>query len=130
MPTFYAALLAADLPADTFESVRQAVSAGEALPAELFTRFRERFGVEILDGIGSTEMTHIYVSNRPGRCRPGSSGTVVGGYRVRLRDEAGNEVAPGTPGQLWVSGDSAATGYWCRTDATPPELPRRVVSQR
>ena len=63
-------------------------------------------------------MTHIYVSNRPGRCRPGSSGTVVGGYRVRLRDEAGNDVAPGTPGQLWVSGASAATGYWCRTDAT------------
>ena len=118
VPTFYAALLAADLPADTFESVRQAVSAGEALPAELFTRFRERFGVEILDGIGSTEMTHIYVSNRAGRCRPGSSGTVVGGYRVRLRDEAANDVAPGTPGQLWVSGASAATGYWCRADAT------------
>ena len=118
VPTFYAALLDADLPEDTFRSVRHGVSAGEALPAELFTRFRERFGVEILDGIGSTEMTHIYVSNRPGRCRPGSSGTVVGGYRVRLTDDGGNEVGPGTPGQLWVSGDSAATGYWCRTEAT------------
>ena len=103
---------------DTFASVRHGVSAGEALPAELFVRFRERFGVEILDGIGSTEMTHIYVSNRPGRCRPGSSGTVVGGYRVRLADDERQRVPPGTPGQLWVSGDSAATGYWCRTEAT------------
>jgi benzoate-CoA ligase family protein len=118
VPTFYAALLAADIPEDSFTSVRQAVSAGEALPAELFERFRDRFGVEILDGIGSTEMTHIYVSNRPGRCRPGSSGTVVGGYRVRLTDEDGIRVPPGTPGLLWVAGDSAATGYWCRTAAT------------
>jgi benzoate-CoA ligase len=118
VPTFYAALLAADLPEDTFASVRHAVSAGEALPAELFTRFRDRFGIEILDGIGSTEMTHIYVSNRAGRCRPGSSGSIVGGYRVRLTDEMGSDVAPGTPGQLWVSGDSMATGYWCRTAAT------------
>jgi benzoate-CoA ligase len=118
VPTFYAALLAAELPRETFASVRHGVSAGEALPAELFTRFLDRFGVEILDGIGSTEMTHIYVSNRPGRCRPGSSGTVVGGYRVRLTDDAGDEVQRGTPGQLWVSGDSAATGYWCRSDAT------------
>src|SRR5262245_24663653 len=117
-PTFYAALLAADIPQDSFASVRQGVSAGEALPAELFERFRDRFGVEILDGIGSTEMTHIYVSNRSGRCRPGSSGTVVGGYRVRLADERGDPVPPGTPGQLWVAGDSAATGYWCRTEAT------------
>jgi benzoate-CoA ligase len=118
VPTFYAALLAAELPEDTFASVRHGVSAGEALPAELFTRFRERFGVEILDGIGSTEMTHIYVSNRAGRCRPGSSGTVVGGYEVRLKDEEGDEVSRGTPGQLWVRGASAATGYWCRADAT------------
>jgi benzoate-CoA ligase len=118
VPTFYAALLAADLPEDTFASIRHAVSAGEPLPAELFHRFRARFGVEILDGIGSTEMTHIYVSNRPGRCRPGSSGTPVGGYRVRLADEQGNDAPPDTPGQLWVSGGSAATGYWCRTDAT------------
>jgi benzoate-CoA ligase len=118
VPTFYAALLAADLPEDAFASLRHAVSAGEALPAELFARFRERFGVEILDGVGSTEMTHIYVSNRPGRCRPGSSGTVVGGYRIRLADAEGNDAPSGTAGQLWVSGDSMATGYWCRTDAT------------
>jgi benzoate-CoA ligase family protein len=118
VPTFYAALLAADLPPDSFASVRLAVSAGEPLPAELYTRFRDRFGVEILDGIGSTELTHIYVSNRPGQVRPGTSGTPVGGYRVRLEDDDGLEVGPGEPGQLLVAGDSMATGYWCRTDAT------------
>jgi benzoate-CoA ligase family protein len=118
VPTFYAALLAAELTDDAFEPVRLAVSAGEPLPAGLFVRFRARFGVEILDGIGSTEMTHIYVSNRARACRPGSSGTPVGGYRVRITDEDGAEVGPGTAGQLWVSGDSAATGYWCRTEAT------------
>jgi benzoate-CoA ligase family protein len=118
VPTFYAALLAADLPADSFASVRLAASAGEPLSADLYTRFLERFGVEILDGIGSTELTHIYVSNRQGRARPGTSGTPVGGYRVRLEDDEGREVEAGQPGQLSVAGDSLATGYWCRTDAT------------
>jgi benzoate-CoA ligase family protein len=118
VPTFYAALLAADLPADSFASVRLGASAGEPLSADLYTRFLERFGVEILDGIGSTELTHIYVSNRQGRARPGTSGTPVGGYRVRLEDDEGREVEAGQPGQLAVAGDSLATGYWCRTDAT------------
>jgi benzoate-CoA ligase family protein len=118
VPTFYAALLAADLPPDSFASVRLAVSAGESLPAELYTRFRDRFGVEILDGIGSTELAHIYVSNRAGRVRPGTSGTPVGGYRVRLEDDDGLEVGADEPGQLSVAGDSMATGYWCRTHAT------------
>jgi acyl-coenzyme A synthetase/AMP-(fatty) acid ligase len=118
VPTFYAALLAADLPADSFASVRLATSAGEPLSADLYSRFLERFGVEILDGIGSTELTHIYVSNRQGRARPGTSGTPVGGYRVRLEDDEGREVEAGQPGQLLVAGDSLATGYWCRTDAT------------
>jgi acyl-coenzyme A synthetase/AMP-(fatty) acid ligase len=115
VPTFYAALLASDIPADAFASVRQGVSAGEPLPGGLLNRFRERFGVEILDGIGSTEMTHIYVSNRPGKSAADSSGTVVGGYTVRVTDEHGNDVAPGTAGELRVSGLSAATGYWCRS---------------
>lgn len=115
VPTFFAALLAADLAADTFASVRHAVSAAEPLPADLFVRFRDRFGVEILDGLGSTEMTHIFVSNRAGRAKPGTSGTPVGGYRVRIADEDGNDA---NPGHLWVSGDSMATGYWCRSDAT------------
>jgi benzoate-CoA ligase family protein len=118
VPTFYAALLAADLPADTFASVRTAVSAGEPLPAELYGRFMERFGVEILDGIGSTELTHIYISNRRGEVRAGTSGRPVGGYRVRVEDDEGNEVPVGTPGHLSVAGASLATGYWCKTDAT------------
>lgn len=118
VPTFYAALLAAELPADSFRSVRLGVSAGEPLPADLYGRFLEWFGVEILDGIGSTEMTHIYISNRHGQVRPGTSGRPVGGYRARLEDDEGNEVAADTAGQLVVAGPSLASGYWCRTDAT------------
>jgi benzoate-CoA ligase family protein len=118
VPTFYAALLASDLPADTFGSTRLAVSAGEPLPAELCAQFEHRFGVEVLDGIGSTELTHIYISNRAGAVRPGSSGTPVAGYRVRLEDEHGAPVASDTPGQLVAAGQALATGYWCRTDAT------------
>jgi benzoate-CoA ligase family protein len=118
VPTFYAALIAADIPDTTFASLRQAVSAGEALPAELFLRFRERFGVEILDGIGSTEMTHIFISNRSGHAVPGASGAPVGGHAVRVLDDDGATVPAGAPGQLWVSGDAAATGYWCRSEET------------
>ncbi|OHV33350.1 MULTISPECIES: benzoate-CoA ligase family protein [Pseudofrankia] len=115
-PTFYAALLAADLPADTFASVRLAVSAGEACPADLLRRFQRRFGIEVLDGIGSTEMLHIFLSNRPGRVRPGTTGTPVAGYDLRLVDSDGRHVTPGEPGQLMVRGRSAASGYWCRAD--------------
>jgi benzoate-CoA ligase family protein len=120
VPTFYAALLAAaNLPPDAFASVRLAVSAGEALPADLFLRFRDRFGLEILDGIGSSEMTHIFISNRAGEVRPGTSGRPVAGYRLRLLDDEGAEVTePGAPGHLFVSGDSAALGYWCNADAS------------
>jgi benzoate-CoA ligase family protein len=118
VPTFYAAVLASDVPDGTFAPLRQAVSAGEALPAELFLRFRDRFGVEILDGIGSTEMTHIFLSNRPGRVAPGASGTPVAGHEVRILDDEGAAVPDGSPGQLWVSGSAAATGYWCRSDET------------
>ena len=118
IPTFYAALLASDLAPDTFASVRHAVSAAEPLPADLFRRFRDRFGVEILDGIGSTELTHIFISNRPGRVRPGTSGTPVPGYDVALLDGAGAPVPPGVPGHLHAGGASMATGYWCAADAT------------
>ncbi|WP_327084960.1 benzoate-CoA ligase family protein [Nonomuraea sp. NBC_01738] len=117
-PTFYAALLAADLPGDTFASVRLAVSAGEALPAEIQRRFTARFGVDILDGIGSTEALHIFISNRPGRIRPGTSGTPVPGYEARLLDDEGTPVKDGDPGHLHVRGASIASGYWCRTAAT------------
>jgi len=119
VPTFYSALLNSDIPDDTFSSVRQGVSAGEPLPPVLYHRFRERFGVEILDGLGSTEALHIFLSNRPGQVHPGSSGTPVDGYRVELRDEQGAPItAVGAPGDLFLSGPSVATGYWCRTETT------------
>ncbi len=119
VPTFYSALLNSDIPDDSFSSVRQGISAGEPLPAVLYSRFRERFGVEILDGLGSTEALHIFLSNRPGAVRPGSSGIPVDGYRVEIRDERGTPVeTAGQPGDLYLSGPSVATGYWCRTETT------------
>ncbi|MDI2130050.1 benzoate-CoA ligase family protein [Yinghuangia seranimata] len=118
-PTFFAALLhSPDVPRDAFASVRFAVSAGEALPAELYARFLERFGVEIVDGIGSTEALHIFLSNRPGEVRPGTTGTAVPGYELRLRDAEGRDVPDGEPGNLFLRGPSLATGYWARTDTT------------
>jgi benzoate-CoA ligase family protein len=120
-PTAYAAMLAADLPADTFASVRLGVSAGEAFPADLYGRFTGRFGIEILDGIGSTEALHIFLSNQPGRVRPGTTGEVVPGYELRIEDPAGELVPDGEPGSLYVKGDSVADGYWCRS-----EVNRRV----
>ncbi len=115
IPTLYAALLAADLPEDTFESVRLAVSAAEPLPAEVWRRFKERFGVEILDGIGSTEALHIFISNMPGSVRAGTSGTPVPGYEAHLVDDAGRAVGDDEVGNLQVKGDSFASGYWCET---------------
>ncbi|WP_432848258.1 benzoate-CoA ligase family protein [Amycolatopsis sp. CA-161197] len=119
VPTFFAGVLASDVPDDSFASVRYAVSAGEPLPAAIFTRFRDRFGVEILDGIGSTEALHIFLSNRPGSIRPGSTGTAVPGYAVEIRDEDGGLIeGPGQPGELFVSGPSTAMGYWARYETT------------
>ena len=117
-PTFFAALLAAELPEDTFSSVRLCASAGEALPATLYRRFTERFGVEVLDGIGSTEALHIFLSNTEGDVRPGTSGRPVAGYDVELRDDDGKPVPDDKPGALYVRGASLASGYWCRTEAT------------
>ncbi len=117
-PTAYAGMLAAGLPADTFASVRLGVSAGEALPADLYGRFTDRFGIEVLDGIGSTEALHIFLSNRPGRVRPGTTGEVVPGYELRIEDPAGQLVPDGEPGSLYVKGDSVADGYWCRSEVT------------
>jgi benzoate-CoA ligase family protein len=117
-PTAYAAMLAADLPAGTFASVRLGVSAGEAFPADLYGRFTGRFGLEVLDGIGSTEALHIFLSNRPGRVRPGTTGEVVPGYELRIENPAGDPVPDGEPGSLYVKGDSVADGYWCRSEVT------------
>ncbi|HEX4225625.1 MAG TPA: benzoate-CoA ligase family protein [Pseudonocardiaceae bacterium] len=114
-PSFWGPLLASDAADDSFATVRQGVSAGEALPERMLHGMRERFGVEVLDGIGSTEMLHIFISNRPGAARPGSSGYPVPGYQVEIRDEHGVVVdEEDKPGELYVRGESAAIGYWCR----------------
>ncbi|MEU6556381.1 benzoate-CoA ligase family protein [Streptomyces sp. NPDC046915] len=119
-PSFFGPLLAsADIPDDAFAAVRVGVSAGEPLPARMYDGMLQRFGVEVLDGIGSTEMLHIFISNRSGRVHPGSSGEPVPGYAVELRDIEGRPVeGEGTPGELHVRGESAATGYWCRAETT------------
>jgi acyl-coenzyme A synthetase/AMP-(fatty) acid ligase len=111
-------MLRAGLPADALAGVRLAASAGEALPAALYQRWTSRFGIDILDGIGMTEMLHIFLSNRPGQVRAGTTGVAVPGYDLRVLGEDGLEVPPGTPGTLFVRGASAATGYWSRYDAS------------
>ena len=118
VPTFYARLLRADLPPDTFRSVRIAVSAGERLPAEVHRAWRERFGVEILDGLGATETIFMVLSNRAGASRAGSAGTPVPGTDVRLVDDAGCDVPDGTPGVLHVRTPSASPYYWRRAEAS------------
>lgn len=116
VPTLYARLLHADLPPDTFRSVRVCVSAGERLPPELYSAWRERFDVEILDGLGATETIFMVLSNRPGRSRAGSTGTPVPGTTVRLLDAEGHEVRDGEPGVLHVRTPSASPAYWNRAD--------------
>jgi 4-hydroxybenzoate-CoA ligase len=117
-PTGYAAVLAE--PKYTADSgsraLRVCVSAGEALPEHLGLAWKERFGCDIIDGVGSTEMLHIYLSNRPGDIRYGTSGRAVPGYELRLLDEHGNPVPDGEVGELYVSGPSAAEGYWNQRD--------------
>ncbi len=121
VPTGYGMLLATtrpDAPDFDLSSVRLAVSAGEALPEALYTRFRQRFGIDILDGIGSTEALHMFISNRPGAIRPGSSGQIVNGYEARILDDEGRQVPPGEVGNLWVRGDSVCAAYWNQHEKT------------
>lgn len=117
VPTNYAQILAQENACD-FSSVRWGVSAGEALPPALFERFRERFGVTILDGIGSTEICHIFISNMPDAVRPGSSGKLVPGYEARIIDEDGAPVPVGEVGNLLVRGDSTCAMYWNKHEKT------------
>jgi benzoate-CoA ligase family protein len=117
-PTFFANMLRADLSSDSLSGVRLAASAGESLPASLYERWTSHFGVDILDGIGMTEMLHIFLSNRAGSVRPGTTGVAVPGYELRVVDETGCAVEAGTPGTLLVRGASAATGYFSRYDAS------------
>jgi 4-hydroxybenzoate-CoA ligase len=118
VPTLYAAMLGDPASAEEPGSprLRMCVSAGEALPEPIGTAWTRRFGVEILDGVGSTEMLHIYVSNAPGDVRYGTSGRPVPGYEVRLADEAGADVPDGEVGEMLVRGPSAADGYWNQRD--------------
>ena len=120
VPTLYAQMLqaaAAGQHAD-LSTVRLCLAAAEPLPADVYRRWLERFGVEILDGIGSTEALHIFISNRAGEARPGSSGRAVPGYRVRLVDDGGADVPTGEVGNLLISGGSVFAGYWRRPDVT------------
>lgn len=117
-PTFFANMLRAGLPTDALPGVRLAASAGEPLPAELYHRWTRHFGIDIIDGIGMTEMLHIFLSNRPGAVRPGTTGVAVPGYELRILDESGRPVPPDTPGTLYVRGESTATGYWSRYAAS------------
>ena len=112
-PTGFAAMLASNaLPKREDVSLRLVSSAGEALPAEIGERFLRHFGVDIVDGIGSTEMLHIFISNRPDKVRYGSTGWPVPGYEIELRGEGGRSVPDGEPGDLYIQGPSAALMYW------------------
>jgi benzoate-CoA ligase len=119
VPTLFGALLVhPGLPGRDELALRLCVSAGEVLPKEIGRSWTERLGVEIVDGIGSTEMLHIFVSNRPGAVRYGTTGQPVPGYRVRIVDEQGVPVAPGEIGELEVSGPTAAACYWNNREKT------------
>ena len=117
VPTLFSAMLAALGGDDRIESaLRLCISAGEALPSAVGEGWLAKTGVDILDGVGSTEMLHIFLSNREGDVVYGTSGVAVPGYEFRLVDEAGSEVGVGEIGELLVAGDSAADGYWNQRD--------------
>lgn len=121
VPSNYAALLAHRREGGgefDLSSVRHGVSAGESLPAPLFERFRQRFGVEILDAWGSTETLQMVLSNRPGEARAGSSGKVIPGFEARIVDESGGPVVPGEIGNLMVKSDATCAGYWNQHEKT------------
>jgi benzoate-CoA ligase len=119
VPALYAAMLKSPaLPETDFSSVRACISAAEPLPAAIAERWQQQTGVPILDGIGSTEMLHIYCSNTLDDLRPGTSGRPVPGYELKVVDETGGEVGPGEQGDLLVRGDSCAAYYWHQHDKT------------
>lgn len=115
VPTAYLRLLQhidKEKPPVDFGSLRLCVSAGEPLPAWLFQQWGERFGLEILDGLGSTEVGYIYICSKPGKARPGSCGQLLPGFEGKLADEQGKAVAKGQMGELWVKAESTAASYW------------------
>ncbi|MEJ8823169.1 benzoate-CoA ligase family protein [Variovorax humicola] len=118
-PTGFAGMLASPaLPARDKVALRMCSSAGEALPGEIAQRFKSHFGCEIIDGIGSTEMLHVFISNRPGDIRYGTTGKPVAGYEIELRGEDGKPVAVGEVGDLFIKGPSAALMYWGNPEKT------------
>jgi benzoate-CoA ligase family protein len=120
VPTAYAAMLQVPGAERTYDlrSIRLCISAGEPLPKAIYDRWLEKFGLEILDGIGSTEMCHTFIANRRGKARPGSTGTLVPGYDAKIVDDEGRELPPGEVGNLLVKGDSACAGYWNQHERT------------
>jgi len=121
VPTSYSALLAHHReggPEFDLSSIRNAISAGESLPAALFERFKERFGVEILDALGSTEALHMVISNRAGEARPGSSGKVIPGIEAKIVDDAGHPLTQGEIGNLMIKSDAICAGYWNQHEKT------------
>ena len=123
VPALYAAILAhPSFDSTDWSSVRLGISAAEPLPPGTWRRFHERTGIEILDGLGSTEMLHIFCTNHAGRVEPGSSGTAVDGYEIEVRDEDGAPVADGEPGEMWVRGPSALSYYWHQDSRTKEKL--------
>ncbi len=120
VPTSYAALLhtAEKTGRTSLGRVRMCVSAGETLPKHIFDKWLERFGVEILDGIGSTEILHIFISNRPGQARAGSTGQIVPGYEAKIIGDDGQQLPPRQVGTLLIKGDSIAWGYWNKHEQT------------
>jgi benzoate-CoA ligase len=124
VPTLYSLLLKVQDAAERFDlsSLRFSVSAGEPLPPDLYHQWRARFGTEILDGIGSTELLNMYICSRPGLVKPGSSGLIVPGYEVRIVDDHGAPVGHNVIGDLLVNGPSAAMMYWNRRDQTQQRM--------
>lgn len=114
VPMFYARMLEIENAEEKYDlsTLRLCINAGEALPAIVYQRWKERFGTDILDGIGATEATHIFISNRPGKIKPGTTGVPVPGYELKTVDENGNDVPVGQPGRLLIKGDSISPFYW------------------
>ena len=131
VPTGYGMMLATDRPTPdrdfNLSSIRFPISAGEALPEALYSRFKQRFALEIIDAIGSTEVLHMFISNPPDAIRPGSSGLVIPGYEARLLDDAGKPVPEGEIGSLWISGDSVCAGYWNQHEKTKETIEGRWI---
>jgi benzoate-CoA ligase family protein len=128
VPTMIAQMVAHPRAAEQdLSCLRFCTSAGEALPPDLHRRWLEMFGVEVLDGIGSSEAYHIYISNRPGDAHPGTMGQLVPGYSARVVDGDGHDVAEGEPGELWLQGDTAGLLYWGEYEKTKQTFAGNVV---